>query len=191
MNTINNMVVMHYQTPLPDDTDFAQIRNRVSEIGPLFDRLPGLVFKLYGLNEPGTAPIPEYSSIYLWERLESMYEFLSGELFANYSAVFARPAVRWFLVHATRGDVVSVASARYAVRRLAPFPRRVPVGGSLSNWQAKFEREGAIFQVLAFDPTNWEVVDLSIWDQKPEIGNLDHLYALARTSVPELVGVSE
>ena len=184
MNTTNDLILMQYQTPLPDDTDVAKIRSRVSEIAPVFDRLPGMLFKLYGLNEPGSAAIPEYSSIYLWERPEPMRDFLSGDLFENYSAAFARPAVRWFLVHACRGDIASVATARYAIRRLTPFPRRVRVGAILSDWHAKFERGGALLQITGFDPTNWELIDLSVWDKLPKIGDMDHLYALARTSVP-------
>ena len=184
MNAVKGLILMQYQTPLPDDTDFAKVRSRVSEIAPIFDRMAGMLFKLYGLNDPASAPIGEYSSIYLWDSLESMQNFLSGDLFDNYSAVFARPAVRWFLVHAVSGDIASVASARWAIRRLAPLPRRAHIGVALSNWETKFRRPEALVRVVGFDPTSWECIDLTAWNKTPEIRDLDHLYALARTSVP-------
>ena len=184
MKAVKGSILMQYQTPLPDDTDFAKIRSRVSEIGPIFDRMPGMLFKLYGLNDPASAAIGEYSSIYLWDSLESIQNFLSGDLFDNYSAAFARPAVRWFLVHAVRGDIASVATARWAIGRLAPLPRRAHIGTALSNWGAKFQRPEALVQVAGFDPTTWESIDLTVWDKTPEIRDLDHLYELARTSVP-------
>jgi hypothetical protein len=175
---------MQYQTPLPDDTDFGKIRNRVDEIAPVFDHLPGMLFKLYGLNTPDSGGVGEYSSIYVWENLEAMRQFLSGDLFDNYSAAFARPAVRWFLVHAIRGEIASLTTARFAIRRLVPIPRRAQIGAILSQWQAKFHREGTLVQVTGFEPTNWEMADLTVWSELPEIRDFDHLYALARTSVP-------
>jgi len=182
MRTLTNTVLMQYQTPLPADTDISKIRSRVSELAPIFDRLPGLHFKLYGLNEPETAAFAEYSSIYLWNGLESMQDYVSGDLFDNYSSVFARPPVRWYLVHSINGDFASVRIARFAIRRIAPFPRRVHVGAILSDWEARFRRDGAIMQIIGFDPASWEIIDLSIWEKRPDIGDLDHRYTLVRTS---------
>ena len=54
----------------------------------------------------------------------------------------------------------------------------------LSELVTRFRREEAIAQVTGFDPTNWEAINLTVWDKKPQIGDLDHLYSLARTSVP-------
>jgi len=184
MKAVKSLIVMQYQTPLPDDTDFAKVRSRVNEIAPIFDRMPGMLFKLYGLNDPASAPIGEYSSIYLWDSVESMQSFLSGDLFDNYSAAFARPSVRWFLVHTVTGDLASVTTARWAIRRLIPLPRRAHIGAALANWEAKFRRPESLVQVAGFDPTSWECIDLTVWNKTPEIKDLDHLYALARTSVP-------
>ncbi len=184
VKTVTNTILMQYQTPLAADTDFSKIRSRVSEIAPIFDRLAGLHFKLYGLNEPETAAVAEYSSIYLWDRLESMHAYLSGDVFDNYSSVFARPPVRWYLVHSISGDFASVRRASYAIRRIVPFPRRVHAGALLTDWQAASRRDGALMQIIGFDAATWELIDLSIWDQRPEICDLDHRYTLVRTSVP-------
>jgi len=182
---MNNSIPMQYQTPLPDDTDFTRIQSRINEIAPIFDRLPGMHFKLYGLNGPENAASAEYSSIYLWESPAPMHDFLSGELFANYSAVFARPVVRWYLVHAARGDISSVRGARWAVRRLVPLPRQTAIEVTLARWEARFARPEALVQVIGFDPTNWEAIDLTVWVKAPQVRDLDHLYTLARTSVPQ------
>ena len=184
MNELPGSILMQYQTPLPAGTDLANIRKRIAEIAPVFDRLPGMVFKLYGLNDAETSAIVEYSSIYLWKDPKGMFDFLSGELFDNYSAAFARPAVRWFLVDTARGELQAVTAARWAVRRLVPLPRQSPIQSMLSELVTRFRREEAIAQVTGFDPTNWEAINLTVWDKKPQIGDLDHLYSLARTSVP-------
>jgi hypothetical protein len=185
MNAVARSILMQYQTPLPDNTEFAKIRDRVNEIAPIFDRLPGMWFKLYGVNDSESAAIAEYSSIYLWDGPEPMHDFLSSDLFQNYSAAFGRPTVRWFLVHAVRGDISSVVKARYAIRRLAPFPRHAHVAAVLGDWQTKFHREGALVQITGFDSANWEMIDLTVWDKIPELRDLDHRYTLARVSAPE------
>jgi hypothetical protein len=87
-------ILMQYETPLPDDYTMDQVRNRAVNIAPKFDEYPGLNFKLYGVNERSEAAVNEYSSIYLWSDLESMRGFLEGDLFDNYSKVYARPSVR-------------------------------------------------------------------------------------------------
>jgi hypothetical protein len=97
-------ILMQYETPLPDDFTMDQVRNRALTVAPKFDEYPGLNFKLYGVNDRFEAAVNEYSSIYLWSDPESMRGFLEGDLFDNYSTVFARPSVRSWLIHETIGD---------------------------------------------------------------------------------------
>ena len=79
-------VLMQYQTLLPDDFDTTSIPQRIKAISAPYDELPGLIFKLYGLN-PGADfnQTKEYSSIYLWESLAPMQKLLTSDLFANYA----------------------------------------------------------------------------------------------------------
>jgi len=46
-----DQILMQYETPLPDDFDMDQVRNRVRKLAPQFDHYHGLGFKLYGVND--------------------------------------------------------------------------------------------------------------------------------------------
>ena len=185
-------ILMQYQSPLPDGHDLKGLPARMNEIGPAFDRMPGLVFKLYGLNDTtaardGAATTPnEYSSIYLWDDPAPMYALLTGDLFENYAQAFARPPVRWYLVHGFRGDPRALRTARHAQRRLFPLPRRAHLGRTLDEWRESFAQPDALIQVTAFDPASWEFVDLTVWDRSMPLPDSAHAYAVARVSVPAL-----
>jgi hypothetical protein len=42
---------MQYETPLSDHFDMDEVRVRARKISPQFDHYPGLIFKLYGVND--------------------------------------------------------------------------------------------------------------------------------------------
>jgi hypothetical protein len=57
------------------------VRRRAAERGPLFDRMPGLAFKLF-LVDPVD---PCYATFYLWREPEAALAFLEGAFFAALS----------------------------------------------------------------------------------------------------------
>ena len=120
-----DQILMQYETPLPDDFDMDQVRSRVRKLAPQFDHYHGLGFKLYGVNDTKQAAVNEYTSIYLWNNPDPMRGFLAGDLFENYSQVFARPSVRSWLVHEIFGNILSVADAHYSLRRTISIPRQM------------------------------------------------------------------
>jgi hypothetical protein len=177
-------ILMQYETPLPDDFTMDQVRKRVVSLAPKFDDYPGLNFKLYAVNERSEAAVNEYSSIYLWSDLESMRGFLEGDLFDNYSRVFARPVVRSWLIHETTGDRAALKESRYCLRQTIPLPRQTQIGEFLKNWTDRQSALEALYRVVGFDPFQWHFIDLTVWQNRPELQDAGHRYALVHASVP-------
>ena len=181
-------ILMQYETPLPDDYTMDQVRNRAVNIAPKFDEYPGLNFKLYGVNERSEAALNEYSSIYHWSDLESMRGFLEGDLFDNYSKVYARPSVRSWLIHEMTGARDALKEARYCLRQIIPLPRLAQIGEFLKGWTERQSAPEALYRIVGFDPFQWQFIDLTLWRDRPEFRDASHRYALVHVSVP---GISE
>ena len=195
MSPFANTLVTQYQTPLPDAHDLAAVRRRVGEIAPEFDRMRGFHFKLYGLNVPGSddaAPgaFAEYSSLYLWHGPAGANEFFTGSRFDGYARAFGRPEVRTWFVHAVAGEFAALAGATHFRRRLLPLPRllpmprQAPVRETLEGWGARLRQPQSRLQVTGFDPSNWEMLDLTVWAGQPPHVDSSHVYELAHVSLP-------
>jgi Domain of unknown function (DUF4865) len=178
-------ILMQYETPLPDDFDMEQIRVRARKLAPQFDHYRGLIFKLYGVNRVKDAAVNEYTSIYLWNRPEPMRGLLEGDLFDNYSQVFARPSVRSWLIHDIFGNSSSLSGARFATRRIIPIPRQIKVGAFLESWVERERRSDALFQVIGLDPWQWQLADFSVWSERQQLVDFGHSYSLVHVSLPE------
>jgi hypothetical protein len=185
MNT-DRQILMQYETPLPDDFTMDQVRQRALSIAPKFDEYSGLNFKLYGVNERSEAAVNEYSSIYLWSNLESMRGFLEGDLFDNYSNVFARPSVRSWLIHETSGERAALKESGYCLRQIIPLPRQSKIAEFLECWTERQATPEALYRVVGFDPFQWQFIDLTVWRTRPELRDASHRYALVHVSVPAL-----
>ncbi len=186
LTTMNkyDQILMQYETPLPDDFDMDLVRSRVRKLAPQFDQYPGLRFKLYGVNDAKHAAVNEYSSIYLWSSPDPMRGLLAGDLFENYSQVFARPSVRSWLVYEIFGNILSVADAHYSLRRIVPIPRQMKVGAFLEGWIEREHRSDALVQVIGLDPLNWQLADFSVWYDLPQSLDFGHIYSLVHVSLP-------
>lgn len=177
-------ILMQYETPLPDDFTMGEVRNRALSLAPKFDEYPGLNFKLYGVNERSEAAVNEYSSIYLWSNLEAMRGFLEGNLFENYSKVFDRPSVRSWLIHEMTGDRDAIKHGRYCLRQIIPLPRQAQIGEFLKGWTDRQSAPEALYRIVGFDPFQWQFIDLTVWQKRPEFRDASHRYALVHASVP-------
>ena len=179
-------VLMHYQTLLPDDFDTASIPQRIKAISAPYDKLPGLIFKLYGLNAAADSNYTkEYSSIYLWESLAPMQKLLTGDLFANYAEAFQRPPVRMYIAQSVTGAIGELKSASHAVRRNLPLPRQGHPGNVIRAWVQRLRQPEALVQVTGFDPASWELADLTVWLAEPPTLDFAHTYSVAYVSLPK------
>jgi uncharacterized protein DUF4865 len=181
--SIDNSVLMQYATPLPDEYDIDKLNGRIKEVAPAFDNYPGMFFKLYAVNATGPQVINEYSSIYLWAGNDPMRKFLAGDRFHSYAEAFARPSARIWLPFVIEGEAAAVADARFSLRQIVGIPRTAKVGEFLQKWTSRRRGQGALFHVAGFDPTTWELVDLSVWQEKPALEWKSDLYQLARVSI--------
>lgn len=189
MPSLDQSLVLQYQTPLPDTHDLGAVRRRVAEIAPEFDQMSGFYFKLYGLNAAGAddaAPgaFAEYSSLYLWHGPGPMNAFLTGNRFDGYGRAFGRPAARVWLVRGATGDFAALGRGTHFRRRLLPLPRQAPVGATLDGWGERLHRPDALVQITGYDPTHWEMLDLTVWAGPPPHADGGHLYELAHVSLP-------
>lgn len=177
-------VLMQYQTPLPDNTEMAPVRQRIADLAPVFDRYPGLYFKLMVVNDIQSAPINEYSSIYLWRDSQSMTGFLTGDRFHSYSNAFVRPPVRWWLPHSVAGDLETLDRGHFVRRQTVGIPRLSNVGEFIDEWKNRRKREGALIQIIAVDPGQWELVTLDVWEHQPAFQWKSELYSVEHISLP-------
>jgi Domain of unknown function (DUF4865) len=182
-----NSLLMHYETTLPDDHDMQAVRARAAQLVPVFDRLPGLQFKLYGINDRNLVPWNEYSSIYLWQNAPAMWDFLLSDGFDNYAQAFQRPPVRIWAVSRIVGEFEALRSARFAYRRQMRIPRLAHAGKTHAQWADRDRKTGEIVRVVGIDPQRWELIELTIWADKPTLNWPENaqLYALAHVSLPE------
>jgi heme-degrading monooxygenase HmoA len=173
---------MQYETPLPDDYAMEEIRERALNKAPLFDQLPGLEFKLYAVNTLGDSSVNEYSSIYLWNDLVAYRDFLSGQLFDNYAKAFARPSVRSSVIHEISGEREALRDCRYLLRQIVPFPRDAHLGEFLDRWTRRQINSDTLYHMVGFDPFQWHLIDITVWNTKPELRDSSHRYALIGVS---------
>jgi hypothetical protein len=178
----NSQILMQYETPLPDDFAMDEVRQRAWRIAPLFDQLPGLEFKLYAVNALNDSSINEYSSIYLWNDPEAYRGFLSGNLFDDYAKAFARPSVRTWVIHEISGERAALQESRYLLRQIVPLPREAHLGKFLESWTRRQQEVDALYQVVGFDPFQWNLIDMTVWKAKPELRDSSHRYTLINVS---------
>jgi Domain of unknown function (DUF4865) len=181
---LTQTVLMQYETPLPDSFDLQQIRDRIERVAAPFDRLPGLWFKLYALNDRSHHPLNEYSSIYLWKNSAAMRDLLLSDLFHNYVETFARPVVRSWLPFHGEGNIGALGEARYALRQIFGIARQAPLSEVLHSWWANRPQRQALFRLVSFDSRSWEINDLCIWSSRPETVGEGRLYEIAHVSLP-------
>lgn len=184
------MIAMHYGFRLADDFDMAAIRGRVAEKGPLFDRLPGLAWKVFLCQDRSHgATRNEYGAFYVWQSVDAAHDFLTGPMFDAVIDSFGRPDVRLWVPIALDLGTPSETGA-FASRRIDPLARQTYPSRTAfedrANLQADQEREGFIANVAGLDPSRWEVVRFSLWDKAglfPQ-GGTTEIFEVLHVSAP-------
>jgi hypothetical protein len=64
------------------------------------------------------------------------------------------------------------------------LPRQTKVAEFLKSWTERQLAPEAIYRVVGFDPFQWQFIDLTVWQIRPELRDAGHRYALVHVSVP-------
>ncbi|MFJ8309972.1 MULTISPECIES: DUF4865 family protein [unclassified Streptomyces] len=163
------MHAMQYETVLPADYDMEIIRKRVATKGPLLDDFPGLGLKAYLIRERDAgSPVNSYAPFYLWATPEGMNSFLWGPGFQGVVNDFGRPRVRhWMGLSYAEGPASGAAPAAATLLRV-PVPEGVEPARFVAAEVAKEVEPGVVASAVAIDPSRWELVRFTLWEQEPQ-----------------------
>jgi len=153
------MLALQYSHRLPSDYPMSTLRERARRRGPLWDDMPGLVFKAFVASERGVfqADANRYASVYLWQDAAAAGRFLTGDRFRSVIDSFGRPSVETWLPLA-----MQMGAARDAVslEREEAALEDVPDGEALLDAEREHHRRlVAHGDVVAA----WSVLDARTW----------------------------
>ncbi|WEK11739.1 MAG: DUF4865 family protein [Candidatus Pseudomonas colombiensis] len=153
------MFAKQYSHRLPADYDMGLIRRRAAERGPLWDQVPGLLFKVFAGQERGVhgAVHNGYASIYLWADPSAAGAFLMGPGFQGVIDSFGRPVIEsWLPLDWRRGPATQ---ARVLYRESYDIDPQADRAQLLAEEQQRN-------QAIAADPETFAVfvaLDLQAW----------------------------
>ncbi|MFG2719144.1 DUF4865 family protein [Streptomyces sp. NPDC048416] len=160
------MHALQYEMTLPADYDMGIIRRRVAGRGHLLDDFPGLGLKAYLIRERAAgSPVNSYAPFYLWTSPEGMNSFLWGPGFQGIVDDFGRPRVRHWAGVAYAEGPASKASPAAATRLCVPVPEGVEPGSFVAREAAVAPEPGMVACAVAIDPSRWELVRFTLWEQ--------------------------
>ncbi|WP_332847171.1 DUF4865 family protein [Pseudomonas lactucae] len=160
------MFAKQYSHRLPADYDMDVIRHRAAQLGPVWDRTEGLLFKAFIAQERGQAPGVSnlYASVYLWSDPLQAADFLLGERFQKVLDSFGRPDIEsWLPLDVLRGPAQSALSLYREEWALEPGADRLArlVEEKRRNRQlADSSDTFAVF--LALDVQAWRLVRITL-----------------------------
>jgi hypothetical protein len=154
------MILSFYSHRLPHNYDVGLMRTRSKQLGPQYDRVPGLRLKGFLLREAGRggATSSSYSGLYLWRNEEALREFFVGDLFPTVVSSFGRPEVHTQLaLDAQRGKATS---PRFAYRQEVLIPTEADLH---SAYQREIARSrdlaaapGTVISAVGVDVRDWK-----------------------------------
>ncbi len=160
------MFAKQYSHRLPADYDMGVIRRRAAQLGPLWDRTEGLLFKAFIAQEHGQGPGVGhlYASVYLWSDPLQAADFLLGERFQKVLDNFGRPHIEsWLPLDMQRGPAQGALSLYREEWALAPGADRAGVLAQAKqrNLQVAGSRDTfAVF--LALEVQAWRLVRFTL-----------------------------
>ncbi len=183
------MILAHYGHRLPADYDLGIIRSRAQARGQLWDAVPELHFKAFLLRERGRfgATANEYSSLYLWRKVDGRYKFVIDS--------FGRAGIEARLVLDARKGEGSEA------RFLYKHELDIPLDADLTSvFAAEIERvsdvarqAGAVAAAVGIDAERWTLTRVLLSENEPGAGEEGVAYqvlALAQPLLAELPAAS-
>ncbi|MEU3502049.1 DUF4865 family protein [Streptomyces hundungensis] len=184
------MHAMQYEMTLPADYDMEIIRRRVATRGHLLDDFPGLGLKAYLIRERDAgSPVNSYAPFYLWATPEGMNSFLWGPGFQGIVDDFGRPPVQhWAGLSYVEGPARG-AVPRSATRLRVPVPEGVEPARFVAREVSRAPAPGVVASAVAVDPSRWELVRFTLWDQaaapaEGDVFEVLHVSAPGRKDLP-------
>jgi hypothetical protein len=165
------MFIMQYPIALPADYDMDAIRQRVASKGPSFDTLDGLGLKCFLIRERGRfgARSNQYAPVYLWPRVDAMWNFLAGPGFAGIKDSFGTPPVETWPGFAYARSPQSTPTAIATVTReddalqadVDLIERRKRETDAAID--AIERTPGLLARAVGLDPRSWRLVRFDYW----------------------------
>ena len=183
------MHAMQYQFEFSPGFDLQTVRDRVAELGPRFNDLPGLHYKAFLLSEASGEQPALYAPFYVWRRPEGMREFLLSDSFTAVCARYGRPGVhQWVPLWHQDGNFMEDPPA-YATRefaKAAEFKGLVDLAERESERSRRVLMEpGAHSVFVGVDPVTWKLIRMTLWTSRPSPRDGSHLFEVAYLSRPE------
>ncbi|MFE9405753.1 DUF4865 family protein [Streptomyces sp. NPDC006530] len=183
------MHAMQYEITLPADYDMEIIRKRVATRGHLLDDFPGLGLKAYLIRERSAgSPVNSYAPFYLWATPEGMNSFLWGPGFQGIVDDFGRPRVQhWTGLSYVEGPASGAVPAT-ATRLRVPVPEGAEPARFVAREVAQEPAAGVVASAVAIDPSRWELVRFTLWEQgaAPTDGDVFQVLHLSRPARADL-----
>ncbi|WP_028938204.1 DUF4865 family protein [Pseudonocardia spinosispora] len=184
------MLAMQYEITLPADYDMSVIRTRIATRGHLLDTYQGLGLKAYLVREVGVhgSPVNQYAPFYLWRDTAGTAGFLwRGDGFGGIVRDFGRPVVRTWV--GGRFGFGTAQGAEYATKVVCPLEPDVDPVEVATRADAELAelrtRPGVYAAAFAVDPTTWQLVRFTLWEQAPAEWE-GTLYDVGHLSSPEI-----
>jgi Domain of unknown function (DUF4865) len=164
------MIAKQYTINLPADYDMGIIRQRVSDRGSSFDRLPCLAFKAFLITERSQgATANRYAPFYVWHSTAGTNEFLYGDGFAHLARTFGRPVIEYWIELELRVTQRTTAlQPRSATREDLPIfdhDDLADVRRREREWLARgmSDPRRLCGAVVGLDPHRWSLVRFALW----------------------------
>jgi len=160
------MFAKQYSHRLPADYDMGVIRQRATQLGPLWDGTEGLIFKAFIAQEHGQgAGVGNlYASVYLWSDPLQAADFLLGERFQKVLDSFGRPHIEsWLPLDVQRGPAQGALSLYREEWALEPGADRAArlAEEKVRNRQVA-DRRDTFAVLLALDVQAWRLVRITL-----------------------------
>lgn len=185
------MYAMQYEMTLPADYDMGIIRERIATRAHLTDEYAGLGLKAYLYRERGVdgSPVNQYAPFYLWHGIAGMNRFLWGDGgFGGIVESFGRPAVRHFTGIGAAAGPAREHRPGFATRQIVRLPTAVDpsrvVAAELAEFRERAGQPGAHTTAFAIDPSTWELVRFTLWQDQPAPDVPGERYQVRHLSAP-------
>ncbi|NBF06734.1 DUF4865 family protein [Pseudomonas sp. Fl5BN2] len=166
------MFAKQYCHRLPADYPMSIIRQRAAERGPLWDRVEGLVFKVFAGRERGVHGASEnlYASLYLWQDAAGAGKLLMGPGFQGVIDSFGRPHIEsWLPLDWRRGPAQQALSLYREVQAIEPgADRQQLLAAEVQRNQQLADAPETFAVFLALDLQAWQLLRFSLSAQPPQ-----------------------
>jgi hypothetical protein len=186
------MLAMQYEITLPADYDMQIIRDRVATTGHLLDAYPGLGLKVFLIRERGVdgSTANQYAPFYLWADAAGAASFLwSGAGFTAILRDFGRPVVQTWIGGTAHQRSDWRNPPAYAVRQKTALAGDADLVGVARSADARLAEAVAAGETqlgaYGIDPRTWELVTVTLHEQRPEVPDAAELFQVLHAAAPE------